>query len=140
MMRANETFANQANCTIFMYGNQAHGGDYHLTGFTEITLRVHMAAAGFEIDEFIHHMQWIILAKGRKTMAWDALLTNGEALSNEDFVKEAYNQALSRKPEEPFLSLENGWLNSGEKTRRDILKKLFNSEERRLRIAGKLGY
>lgn len=140
MMRANETYANQAACTIFMYGNQVHGGDYHLTGFTEITLRVHLATAGFEIDELIHHLQWIILVKGHKTMAWDALLTDGEALSNEDFVKEAYHQALNRQPEEPFLSLEIDWLNSGEKTRREVLKKLFNSDERRLQIAGKLGY
>lgn len=140
LMRANNSYANHANCTIYMYGNQMHAGDYHLTGFTEITLRVQMAAAGFEIDSFIHHMDWILLAKGRKVEDWAELVDTGTHLSNSDFIVAAYEAALFRSPEEPFHSMEVGWLDSGEKDRRAILKKLYASDERRLKIAATLGY
>lgn len=35
-----------------LFGNQAHPGEYHMTGFDENRLRLCLAAAGFELQSF----------------------------------------------------------------------------------------
>lgn len=140
LMREDQSFLNHWKCSIFMYGNQAHDGDYHHTGFTEVTLRTYLAAAGFQVDELIHHLDWIILVHGRKVEDWSALADQSSDISDHDFVVAAYEQALGRAPQEPFLSLEVSWLDQGAMNRRDILKKLYRSQERALRVAAQLGY
>ncbi|MBF5090890.1 methyltransferase [Novosphingobium sp. NBM11] len=96
LMREDQSFLNHWKCSIFMYGNQAHDGDYHHTGFTEVTLRTYLAAAGFQVDELIHHLDWIILVHGRKVEDWSALADQSSDISDHDFVVAAYEQALAR--------------------------------------------
>jgi hypothetical protein len=65
MMRQKETFEYHYGMSVCMFGSQAHAGDFHYTGFTEQTLRVHLLAAGFmplsiKIDDgWLFHVQAI---------------------------------------------------------------------------------
>jgi SAM-dependent methyltransferase len=42
-----------------MFGTQAYQGDYHHNGFTEITLRVALANAGFTVASLEHYHDWL---------------------------------------------------------------------------------
>lgn len=42
-----------------MYGTQAYTGDYHHTGFTEVTIRVALAAAGFSVASIVAKDEWL---------------------------------------------------------------------------------
>ena len=138
MIKSIRLYERHSTYTIFMYGNQAHPGDFHHTGFTDITLRVHMAAAGFEIEDFRERDTWLYCLKARKVQDWTALL-DVQGLSVEDFVVRAYMEAFDRLPEEPFFSGNIATIEaSGD--RRGFLKMLWGSEERRLRIANKMGF
>lgn len=65
MMRQKETFEYHYGMSVCMFGSQAHAGDFHYTGFTEQTLRVHLLAAGFMplsiklCDGWLFHVQAI---------------------------------------------------------------------------------
>ncbi|MCW2361389.1 MULTISPECIES: methyltransferase [Sphingobium] len=138
MIKSVRVYERHSTYTTFMYGNQAHPGDFHHTGFTDITLRVHVTAAGFEIEEFSQRDTWLYCLKARKVLDWTALLDQAD-LSNEEFVFRAYADALDRTPEEPFLSANIAMLDHTA-DRRGFLKMLWGSEERRLRIAQRLGF
>ncbi|MBR8157142.1 DUF4214 domain-containing protein [Burkholderia cenocepacia] len=135
LMRQHENYADQANFTIYLFGNQAHPGDFHFTGFTEATLKVHIIAAGFEIDDFSLEDHWLFAVRARKVLDWTELARTGAVLSDREFVEEAYSRALFRAPEDFFLRVDLEELESGKLSRRDFLKKLYSSEERRLRIS-----
>ncbi|WDA36395.1 class I SAM-dependent methyltransferase [Sphingobium sp. YC-XJ3] len=123
-----------AKYTVFLFGNQQHPGDFHLTGFTDRTLRVHLLAAGFSNIVIEPTDQWMFSGSGIKASSWTRLLTI-RGLSDGDFVEQATAEALLRSPEPEFTALWSGWLKRGACTRRDLLKMLHASEERRLRIA-----
>lgn len=135
MMKATRSYERHSVYTIFMYGNQLHPGDFHLTGFTDITLSVFLAAAGFEVLEMYEDEIWLYTCTARKIAGWADLLKAD--LSDHDFVQAAYRQALQRDPEDAFLEIE---LEAARTDRRGLLKKLFASDERCLRTAGSLGY
>jgi len=82
-----------------MFGTQTYAGDFHLNGFTEISLRHAFAQAGFEIAYLGHHDEWLFEAVGRKIEH-----TPPEAMlrfeSDEDFLKEAYRLTLGREADE----------------------------------------
>jgi SAM-dependent methyltransferase len=42
-----------------LYGTQAYTGDYHHNGFTEITIRVALASAGFTVASIEHFDEWL---------------------------------------------------------------------------------
>jgi hypothetical protein len=136
MMKSIRSFERHSVYTIFMYGNQVHPGDFHYTGFTEITLRVHLAAAGFETLELIERDTWLFAVKARKILDWTELLGR-LGLSDQEFVREAYLQALHREPESLYVP---GDIQSASTDRRAFLKHLYGSEERRLRTAQQLGF
>jgi predicted SAM-dependent methyltransferase len=76
------SYADHHNYTIYLYGNQAHAGDFHLTGFTETTLRVHLEAAGFETDVITTRYHWLFFTEARKTYDWTELATLRPVLGN----------------------------------------------------------
>ena len=49
-LRERTRYADHHGWTICLFGNQAHSADFHHTGFTEVTLRVHLLAAGFSVE------------------------------------------------------------------------------------------
>jgi hypothetical protein len=132
-------YAEHHNCTIFLYGNQAHGGDFHLTGFTDTTLRVHLAAAGFEVQQMHTRGDWLFFAEARKTSDWTAL-ANAVELDTPQFVNAAYVAALGRDPEEENRRLFAGKLLDGEWSRRDALRSVFQTPERLFKTAERLGF
>jgi predicted SAM-dependent methyltransferase len=136
MMKAVRTYERHHVYTTFCYGNQMHPGDYHFTGFTDITLRVLLVSAGFEVRSFEETDTWLYAVEGRKVVDWTGLLDRSD-LSDHDFVREAYVAALDREPEALFIP---GDVQQASEDRRGLLKKLYGSEERRLRVAQKLGF
>ena len=42
-----------------LYGTQAYTGDYHHNGFTEVTIRVALATAGFTVATIEHFDEWL---------------------------------------------------------------------------------
>lgn len=135
MMKSTKSYQYHAAYTVFMFGNQMHPGDFHYTGFTHVSLAVLLEAAGFEVVEMSEHDTWLLKVEARKALDWSALLAVDT--DNRDFVQIAYAQALDREPEEAFLP---GELALASNDRRALLKKLFGSEERCLRVAHRMGY
>jgi predicted SAM-dependent methyltransferase len=132
------SYADHHNYTIYLYGNQAHAGDFHLTGFTETTLRVHLEAAGFETGVITTRDHWLFFTEARKTYNWTELATCAY-LDTAQFIGEAYKAALYRAPDEggrEFLTRmlhEEGW------SRRDALRHLFQAPERLFSTARRKG-
>jgi len=134
LMRTHESYHMHAGYTVFMFGNQNHPGDFHHTGFTDRTLKVQVLAAGFEIEEFQERGGWLYWLRARKVFDWTAPLD--ESLSDEQFVVQAWRQALWREAPEIYLNSLVRELGTG-RSRRSVLKQLFSSEERRSRTAVK---
>lgn len=138
LMNGQQTYAAHAVHTIFMYGNQVHPGDWHHTGFTDLTLRVHLLSAGFEVLDMNTEDGWILVANAKKVADWTAL-DRDKNLNSKQFVEAACREALLREPEETFTDLWESWLESGAHNRRSLLKVLYTSDERRLRVAAQHG-
>lgn len=62
-----------------IYGTQAYGGDFHLSGYTFRTLAHQLAVAGLLLCEARLHDEWLIEAVARKT---DALTDPAERVHN----------------------------------------------------------
>jgi predicted SAM-dependent methyltransferase len=137
LMERHQNYCDHANFTIYLFGNQQHPGDYHHTGFTEQTLRVHLISAGLEVIDLALIDHWLFAVETRKVSDWSALADAG--MDNADFIAAACREALFREPEEVFANLWLGWLDAGAHDQRGILKMLYASEERRLRIAERHG-
>ena len=96
LMRANPTFDFQYNWTACLFGNQAHPGDFHYAGFTELTLRVHLEAAGFSVSAFSIKDGWLLNADVPKERDWTALLETTHGATDEEFLVSVYRQLLGR--------------------------------------------
>jgi hypothetical protein len=59
------SFREQYGWTLCLFGTQAHPGDFHQTGFTEMTLRVHLLAAGFDVERIWLTDRWLLHADAR---------------------------------------------------------------------------
>jgi SAM-dependent methyltransferase len=134
MIKSVRTFERHSVYTIFLYGDQAHPGEH--TGFTDITLSVLLAAAGFRVEEIKETDTWLFAVSALKVLDWTALL-DCPKFSDELFVRDAYIHALDREPEDLFL---RGDVELASRDRRALLKKLFGSQERQLRTAQKIGF
>ena len=77
-------YATQHGWTICLFGNQAHPGDYHFTGFTPTTLLTHLHAAGFQPGPITLREGWLISSVATKVEDWTALLSSD--LDDEAFV------------------------------------------------------
>ena len=63
--------------TLCLFGSQAHPGDFHHTGFTELSLKVYLAAAGFELEAFHVNDCWLFDVRRVKAMDWRESLRTG---------------------------------------------------------------
>jgi hypothetical protein len=134
LLESHRDFVSQHNFTIYLFGNQAHPGDFHYTGFTEQTLMTYILSAGFDIDTFIERDNWLYLVTARRAQDWTECLDSHREASDEDFLEIAYNNALGRSPREPFRSAHLRDLAGGQ-SRRDLLKTLFSALERNYNVA-----
>jgi predicted SAM-dependent methyltransferase len=118
--------------TSCLFGNQAHPGDFHFTGFTELTLKVHLLAAGFRLEQFELRDDWLLYAEATRAESWTALCDAGIA-SDAEFTREAYRQGVLRDPRHDEIEL--GVRAIKESSRKEILKFIYASAERLHKIA-----
>lgn len=96
MMKKNDNFEFQYNWTSLMFGNQAHAGDWHFNGFTDKTLKVCLAVAGFDVDEFILTDGWLFSTSTPKVRDWTAPARALSNLSNDQYMQRIYESVLNR--------------------------------------------
>lgn len=136
-LKENSSFASQYGWTICLFGNQVHAGDYHYTGFTDTTLTVYLAAAGFEIVQKELVEDWCLRYECRKKFAWDNLLLDGN-LDNAEFLNKAYQNSFNRDIDETGIIHFGGMLQKGV-DRREVLKQIFTAPEHLYVTASILG-
>jgi hypothetical protein len=80
------------------YGTQSYTGDFHLAGFTELTLRAQMEQAGFRIDRLDWKDQWLFECYATKIahMPPNPLVRIEDP---EEFLRQAYRKVLKREPD-----------------------------------------
>jgi hypothetical protein len=132
-LRELPSYQEQHGWTICLFGNQAHPGDFHFTGFTDVTLKVHFHAAGFRIDSVGLRDDWLLTMEGTKVENWTALC-DADIHSDAEFLQEAYRRALFREIDKPALTQTIHALETGA-SRKDVLKALYASPERLFRVA-----
>lgn len=136
-MREATSFADQYGWSICLFGNQAHEGDYHQTGFTDATLTVHLAAAGFTVLTREVIEGWMFKFDCEKTSDWDRLLDD-PSLSNEEFLAQAYKQQFDRPVDANGIGHFGGQLARGV-DRRAVLLDITASPERLYVVSRQLG-
>jgi hypothetical protein len=135
-LEEHSSFADQYGWTICLFGNQLHPGDYHFTGFTDTTLTVHLAAAGFQVTGREISEGWIMQFECIKQDAWDALLN--DQCSDLEFVSHAYEQFFLRPIDDVGRLYFGEKLDRGE-PRRVVLKEIVCAPEYLYVTARKLG-
>lgn len=138
-LEATNDFAAHHGWSNCLFGNQAHPGDFHYTGFTETTLRVHLLAAGFDVGEFTLDDGWLLAVDGVKTTSWTSIIEELTGHSDVDFVNALYPFALQREPDANGMTYMTTELAAQRITRRDAARHLFGSAERLFRTAEQHG-
>jgi hypothetical protein len=136
----NPSFRDQYGWTICLFGNQAHPGDFHHTGFTELTLSVYLLAAGFRIDRMWMTDKWLLHAEATKVRSWSSLVERSSELDDEAFLRLAYREILDRDIDEPALGHFLPSLGDGTIDRRSIVQQLASSLERLFLVAHHSGF
>ncbi|MEJ0072822.1 MAG: DUF4214 domain-containing protein [Candidatus Saccharibacteria bacterium] len=98
-LKKHPKFESQYGWQICLYGNQAHPGDFHHTGFTEQLLKVNLLAAGFAIDSFKLRDTWLFHVDCHKVSDWKDTLKKSMGKDDEFFAKRLFKDALGRKPD-----------------------------------------
>jgi len=82
-----------------LYGTQSYNGDFHLNGFTEVTLRSQLESAGFEVEAITVKDEWLFEVVARKVdhRPPDPIL---RIKTDGDFVDAAYKKFLGRDPDD----------------------------------------
>lgn len=132
----NPSFADQYGWTICLFGNQVHPGDFHYTGFTDTTLTVHLAAAGFEVMNKGMVEDWCMWRECRKVDAWDDLLTSN--MDGQQLIASAYEKFFRRPIDNTGIAHFGGRLNA-DVDRRIVLKEIAASPEHLYVSARSLG-
>jgi predicted SAM-dependent methyltransferase len=109
-----------------LFGSQADTGDFHFTGFTDITMRHFVKQAGFRLDTIGMRDRWLFEVWGTKTGAPAdpmARLYAGLCAIFEPtrFVTECYRQVLGREPDAGGLAHHLSNLDAGTYTRAGVL-------------------
>ena len=123
------SFRMQYGWTLCLFGTQAQAGDFHLTGFTNTTLKVHLLAAGFDVDRMWVESSWLLNADATKVTSWSRIVDESGDATDAEFVRAVYAQALDRQPSESELGYFLSELESGARSRRGVAKHLMSSPE-----------
>ena len=135
-LEENPSFADQYGWTICLFGNQVHPGDFHYTGFTDTSLTVHLAAAGFEVTSKSMVEDWCMRFECRKRDAWDDLLDS--IIDNPQFIALAYERFFYRTVDDIGLVHFGRRLDAGV-DRRTVLKEIVSPPERLFVTARRIG-
>jgi predicted SAM-dependent methyltransferase len=129
-LAADSSFREQYGWTLWLFGSQAHPGDFHLTGFTDTTLRVHLLAAGFDVERIWLADKWLLHAEAVKSSSWSLPATELADLSDEDFVRAVHLDALGREVDDNGLEFLVEELSSGRWNRQQAIRHLMSGPER----------
>lgn len=131
-------YADHHGWTICLFGNQVHPGDFHHTGFTTVTLTVHMRAAGFHVEKLELHDDWLFYVEARKVENWAATADDPNIVSDQDFLQAVYRHAFFRDVDDTGTIHWGGALRNGA-TRKHVARELFSAPERLFRVADRDG-
>jgi predicted SAM-dependent methyltransferase len=123
-------FADQYGWTQCLFGSQAHPGDFHFTGFTETTLRVHVLAAGFQVERMWVEEGWLLNLEATKAESWSRLAREMSAASDEEFIQAIYRTALHREADGDGLTFLRTELKHRRMDRRQAIRHLMVAPER----------
>jgi predicted SAM-dependent methyltransferase len=133
-LRATDRYADHHSWTICLFGNQAHPGDFHFTGFTEVTLRVHLLAAGFTIEVLELREEWMPYVEAKKVFDWTSIVESSRSFSDVEFLQRAYQAAFHRDADETGIRHYGRELHKGV-PRKQVLKQIFSAPETLFRTA-----
>ena len=136
----NPSFRDQHGWTICLFGNQAHPGDFHLTGFTDMTLSVHLLAAGFRVDSMWVTDHWLLHAEATKVADWTDVVEQHATSDDEEFLAAAYRAMLDRESDDSGRVHFTNALAEGRASRRDVVKELGSSPEHLFVVAAANGF
>jgi hypothetical protein len=126
-------YRDQHTWTTCLFGTQAHPGDFHQTGFTDVTLKVQLLSAGFRIDRLELKGDWLLRAEATKVENW-AALCDADIGSDIAFFNEVYRSALARDAAEREIADWTEAMRRGA-LRKDVLKVVYGSPERLFHVA-----
>jgi len=127
MMRSHPRFDHQYGMTICMFGNQAHPGDFHYTGFAELTLRVYLMAAGFIVESMETVEGWLLTAVCRKVEDWTC------DVNASDVVAAGFQRAFGRDQD------PHNWVALDGVPPKEALHRIWSSPERLFVTARRYG-
>jgi len=130
LLRKSTRFEIHHGLTKCMFGNQAHQGDFHYTGFTEVTLKVQLLAAELELQDIVLREGWLFGVKAVKKQAWDGYIASLAGQSDETFVRETFRRGVDEEPPPAALESYLGRLQAQSATRWEIAKEVFQSDHR----------
>jgi hypothetical protein len=119
-----------------LFSTQVYEGDFHLTAFTEPLFRFYLWETGFEITELRVQGDWLFEAHARKVTDYSFAELESEA-NIRRFVKDAYRQILFRRADQVGLTHFSKALETNVMTRREVIKYLLHSDERKTRMIAK---
>lgn len=96
LLEKQRDFDHQFGMVTCLFGNQAHPGDFHLTGFTDITLKVMLLASGFEFGDFDLIDGWMFRVDARKKRTWFEF---DRPMTDQAFQTAVFSEALGRAPQ-----------------------------------------
>jgi hypothetical protein len=135
----NPSFREHYNWTHCLFGTQAQPGDFHLTGFTDMSLTVHLIASGYRVDRLWVSDRWLLNAEATKVDSWTRLAED-RALDDDAFIRTMYEQVLFREPDEGAIAYFRERLGGGSIDRRAALKHVYTSPERLFALAERHGF
>lgn len=138
LQRSNR-FDDHHGWTTCLFGNQQHAGDFHHTGFTEVSLRVYLLAAGFHPNSWEMRDDWMFYVEATRQSDWTLLASGMHHASDEEFLQQAYRTACCRKPSTKELAKNLKSLRMGIR-RKTILKRIFSESERLYNTAQHHGF
>lgn len=130
LFRRSPSFALHHGFTKCMFGNQAHPGDFHHTGFTEVTLKGHLLAAELDVQDIVLRDGWLFAVTAVKNRAWDGYIAALAGEPDETFVRETFRRGVDEEPPAAALESYAGRLKARSATRWQIAKEVFQSDHR----------
>lgn len=124
---SNQTYAKQERLIHFLYGTQGYEGDFHLNGFTRLTLKHDLEKAGFVVASIKLYKKWLldVVAYKIRHEPPDALL---RVANDNEFIESAYTNLFNRQIDDGGKDYWIGVLKTGI-ARETVLRILRDSDE-----------
>lgn len=131
----NQSIDQQERIIQNLFGTQAYTGDFHLTTFTEVTIKFYLRQCGFSIVEFKELHEWLfdISASKEKDVSSRDIGDFSDLLSskfdNQDFIKSCYKEILRREVDDEGAKFYLTELDAQRIKREQLISILVESKE-----------